>query len=96
MGLLVTVKGTIKSPIPRAFGDLLVRAQRDNGKVLVRDVVRNVNLRIEREEERKRLRSLPFQQGQEPEIQRGQELKIAIGSRHEPMKFSRAMSSTRR
>jgi hypothetical protein len=49
------------------FGELLVRAQRDNGKVLVRDVVRDVNLRIEREEERKRLRNVALEQGQKSE-----------------------------
>jgi len=32
------------------FGDLLVRAQRDNGKVLVREVVRGVNVRLEQEQ----------------------------------------------
>jgi ATP-dependent exoDNAse (exonuclease V) alpha subunit len=46
------------------FGELLARAQRDNGKVLVRDVVRNVDMRIERKE-RKRLRSLAFEHEQE-------------------------------
>jgi superfamily I DNA/RNA helicase len=63
------------------FGDLLVRAQRDNGKVLVRDVERVANLRIEREEERKRLRSLAFEQEQEktPKIDLGQEHKIDRG-----------------
>jgi ATP-dependent exoDNAse (exonuclease V) beta subunit len=69
------------------FGELLVRAQRDNGKVLVRDVVRDVNLRIEREEERKRLRNVALEQGQKPKIDisqkpkidRGQELKIDRG-----------------
>jgi len=39
------------------FGDLLVRAQRYHGKMLVLDVVRDVNLRAEREEEQKRLRA---------------------------------------
>ena len=43
------------------FGDLLMRAQRDGGKVLVRDVERNVNLRIEREEKRKRLRNVALE-----------------------------------
>ena len=61
------------------FGDLLVRAQRDQGKVLVRDVVRDVNIRIEREEERKRLRSLAFEEEQTPKIDRGQEPKIDRG-----------------
>jgi superfamily I DNA/RNA helicase len=61
------------------FGDLLVRAQRDQGKVLVRDVVRDVNLRIEREEERKRLRNVAFEQGQKPTIDRVQEPKIDRG-----------------
>jgi len=54
------------------FGDLLVRAQRDNGKVLVRDV----NLRIERQEERKRLPNVALEQGQKPKIDLGQEPKI--------------------
>jgi hypothetical protein len=63
----------------RDFGDLLVRAQRDQGKVLVRDVVRGVNLRIEREEERKRLRNLAFEQDHKPTISRGQEPKIDRG-----------------
>ncbi len=53
------------------FGEMLARAQRDQGKALVRDVVRNVNLRTEREEERKRLRNLAFEQGQKPKIGRG-------------------------
>jgi hypothetical protein len=57
-------------------GDLLVRAQRDNGKMLVLDVVRNVNMRVEREEERKRLRSVALEQGQNPKMDLGQELKI--------------------
>jgi ATP-dependent exoDNAse (exonuclease V) alpha subunit len=61
------------------FGELLVRAQRDQGKVLVRDVVRDVNLRIEREEERKRLRNVAFEYGQEPKIDRGQDPKIDRG-----------------
>jgi hypothetical protein len=61
------------------FGDLLVRAQRDQGKALVRDVVRNVNLRIEREEERKRLRNLAYEQGQKPKIDRGPEPRIDRG-----------------
>jgi ATP-dependent exoDNAse (exonuclease V) alpha subunit len=61
------------------FGDLLSRAQRDQGKVLVRDVVRDVNIRIEREEERKRLRNLAFEQWQKPTIDRGQEPKIDRG-----------------
>jgi hypothetical protein len=34
------------------FGDLLVRAQRDNGKLLVRDVERDVRVRVARENER--------------------------------------------
>jgi hypothetical protein len=33
----------------RDFGDLLVRTQRDNGKMLVRDIVHEVNIRLERE-----------------------------------------------
>ncbi len=37
----------------RDFGDLLVRAQRDNGKMLVRDII---SARLERNEERKRQR----------------------------------------
>jgi type IV secretory pathway VirB9-like protein len=61
------------------FGDLLMRAQRDQGKVLVRDVERNANMRIEREEERKRLRNLALEQGQTPKIDRGQEPKIDRG-----------------
>jgi hypothetical protein len=61
------------------FGDLLVRAQRDQGKLLVRDVARDVNIRIEREEERKRLRNLAFEQWQKPTIDRGQEPKIDRG-----------------
>ena len=61
------------------FGDLLMRAQRDSGKVLLRDVERNVNLRIEREEKRKRLRNVALQQGKKPKIDRGQEPKIDRG-----------------
>ncbi len=38
----------------RDFGDLLVRAQRDNGKVLVRDVLHDVNVRREREKAQER------------------------------------------
>lgn len=30
----------------RDFGDLLMRAQRDNGKMLVRDIVHDVNIRV--------------------------------------------------
>ena len=62
------------------FGDLLMRAQRDSGKVLLRDVERNVNLRIEREEKRKRLRNVALQQGKKPKIDRGQEPKIDRGN----------------
>jgi ATP-dependent exoDNAse (exonuclease V) beta subunit len=36
------------------FGDLLVRAQRDQGKVLVRDVERDIRVRVAREEKRER------------------------------------------
>jgi ATP-dependent exoDNAse (exonuclease V) alpha subunit len=61
------------------FGELLVGAQRDNGKMMVRDVVRAVNMRIEREEERKRQRNLAFEQGQKPKIDRGQEPKFDRG-----------------
>jgi hypothetical protein len=43
------------------FGELLVRAQRDTGKVLVRDVLREVGFRkemeLERAQEEKRLRT---------------------------------------
>jgi type IV secretory pathway VirB9-like protein len=63
----------------RDFGELLVRAQRDPGKVLVRDVVRNVSMRIEREEKRKRLRNLAFERGQKLSIDRGQEPRIDRG-----------------
>ncbi len=59
----------------RDFGQLLVREQRDNGKALVRDVVRNVNLQIEPEEERKRLRNVDLEQGHQL-IDRDQGAKI--------------------
>ncbi len=56
------------------FGDLLVRAQRDNGKVLVRDVVRDVSVRVQREQQRerdqKRLRSVAIKQEHQPKIDR--------------------------
>jgi hypothetical protein len=55
------------------FGELLVRAQRDQGKLLVRDVERVVSVRVEREQQRereqKRLRSVAIEQ--EPKIDRG-------------------------
>jgi len=41
------------------FGELLVRAQRDNGKALVRDVQRDVGIRREVEREEKTLRPTP-------------------------------------
>ena len=53
----------------------MVREQRDNGKALVRDVVRNVNLQIEPEEERKRLRNVDLEQGHQL-IDRDQGAKI--------------------
>ena len=53
------------------FGDLLVRAQRDNGKGLVLDVVRDVNVRLEREEERKRQRAFALTLEPEQKIERG-------------------------
>jgi hypothetical protein len=46
----------------RDFGNLLVRAQRDNGKMLVRDVVHDVNIRLEREEGFKRGRAVALDQ----------------------------------
>lgn len=59
----------------RDFGELLVRAQRDQGKMLVRDVERNVSVRVEREQQRereqKRLRSVAIEQEQESKIDRG-------------------------
>ncbi len=58
------------------FGDLLARAQRANGRVLVRDLELVVNLRIEREDERKRLRNFALEHGQKPTIDRSQEPKI--------------------
>jgi ATP-dependent exoDNAse (exonuclease V) alpha subunit len=58
------------------FGDLLVRAQRDSGKVLVRDVERDVRMRtarnLEQEQERKRHRAIALEmEGSEPKIDRG-------------------------
>jgi len=44
------------------FGELLVRAQRDNGKVLVREVVRDVNVRLEREQNQQRAARLEPEQ----------------------------------
>jgi len=55
------------------FGDLLVRAQRDNGKMLVLDIVRDVNLRAEREKEQQRLRAFSIASEPELKIERGQE-----------------------
>lgn len=54
------------------FGELLVRAQRDNGNVLVRDVVRDVGLRreVEREEEKQR-RANAIKLAREHKIDRG-------------------------
>jgi len=49
------------------FGDLLVRTQRDNVKVCVREVMRDVNFRIEREEEQKRRRAVTATLEQEKE-----------------------------
>lgn len=42
----------------RDFGELLARAQRDQGKILVRDLERIVSVRVERERERQRQREL--------------------------------------
>jgi len=50
------------------FGELLVRAQRDNGKVLVRDV--NLRREAERNEEPRR-RSIAVEPAQGPKISRG-------------------------
>ncbi len=56
------------------FGELLVRAQRDKGKVLVRDVERNVSIRVEQQQERERnqkqLRSVAIEQEHKPKIDR--------------------------
>jgi len=56
----------------RDFGELLVRAQRDNGKVLVRDVQRDVGLRrkVEREEGEQR-RAVAIEIAPEHKIKRG-------------------------
>ncbi len=53
------------------FGELLVRAQRDNGKVLVRDAVRDVNVRLERGEEHKRRHAVALSLEHEHKIDRG-------------------------
>jgi hypothetical protein len=58
------------------FGELLVRVQRDNGKVLVRDVLRDVGCRKEIElertqEEEKRLRAATLELEREQKIDRG-------------------------
>jgi len=50
-----------------------VRAQRDNGKMLVLDIVRDVNLRAERETEQQRLRAFSLASEPEQKIERGQE-----------------------
>ena len=59
------------------FGDLLVRAQRDSGKILVLDVERNVSVRVEREQQRereqKRLRSVAIEHEHEPKLDRGRD-----------------------
>jgi hypothetical protein len=59
----------------RDFGELLVRAQRDNGKVLVRDVLRDVGFRkeieLERTQEEKRLRAPALELQREQKIDRG-------------------------
>jgi hypothetical protein len=59
----------------RDFGELLVRAQRDNGKVLVRDVLRDVGFRkeieLERTQEEKRLRAVALELEREQKIDRG-------------------------
>ena len=54
--------GVLLNELAAEFGDLLVRAQRDNGKTLVRDVVHDVNIRLEREAELKRHRAVGFDQ----------------------------------
>ncbi len=43
----------------RDFGDLLVQAQRDNGKILVRDII---SAQLERDEQRKRQRAVEPEQ----------------------------------
>ncbi len=53
------------------FGELLVRAQRDTGKVLVRDVQRDVTVRHELELEQKRAREMKIERQRGPEIDRG-------------------------
>ena len=61
----------------RDFGELLVRAQRDNGKVLVRDVGFRKEIELERGQEEKRFRAAApeFQPEQKidpgPKIDRG-------------------------
>jgi hypothetical protein len=59
----------------RDFGELLVRVQRDNGKVLVRDVLRDVGFRkeieLERAQEEKRLRAATLELEREQKIDRG-------------------------
>lgn len=54
----------------RDFGALLVRAQRDNGKALMRDVVQDVNVRLEHEEEQKRRRGVTLTLEQDTKINR--------------------------
>jgi len=51
------------------FGDLLARAQRDNGKVLVRDVARDVTLRLAHE--RQRAQEIGRKRGPEIDLGRG-------------------------
>jgi ATP-dependent exoDNAse (exonuclease V) alpha subunit len=61
------------------FGHLLVRAQRDQGKMLVRDVERVVSVRVAREQERERERKLQqeLQRERTPAIeQRSERLNI--------------------
>jgi hypothetical protein len=53
------------------FGELLVRAQRDTGKVLVRDVQRDVTVRHELELEQKRAGEMKIERQRGPEISRG-------------------------
>jgi ATP-dependent exoDNAse (exonuclease V) alpha subunit len=62
----------------RDFGELLARAQRDQGKVLVRDVERVVSVRLAREQERERERQWQREQQREhlPVIEQRQEPKI--------------------
>jgi ATP-dependent exoDNAse (exonuclease V) beta subunit len=50
----------------RDFGDLLVRAQRDQGKMLVRDVERVVNVRVAREQARDQERQWQRELQREP------------------------------